>query len=54
MIILNKMLGYLAKKAGPSYQSELEAYISAHNPICPADVERLIKEYTYGSFRVWL
>ncbi len=37
-----------------SYQSELEAYVSAHNPTSPADVERLIKEYTYGSGRIWL
>lgn len=35
-------------------QNELEQYISAHNPISGADVERLIKEYTYGNMKVWL
>ncbi len=37
-----------------SFQSDLEEYIANHNPKNPADVERLIKEYTYGSLRVWL
>ena len=37
-----------------SIQNDLEQYITAHNPKNCADVERLIKEYTYGSMRVWL
>lgn len=37
-----------------SIQSDLEQYIVSHNPKNPADVERLIKEYTYGTLRVWL
>jgi hypothetical protein len=36
-----------------TYQSELNAYILSQNPTSPADVERLIKEYTYGSCRSW-
>jgi len=35
-------------------RNELEQYIEAHCPTSGADVERLIKEYTYGSTRVWL
>ena len=38
----------------PSIQSDLEQFIQAHNPKNPEDVERLIKEYTYGTLRVWL
>lgn len=35
-------------------QNDLEQYITAHSPKNCADVERLIKEYTYGSMKVWL
>jgi len=35
-------------------QNELEQYIVARNPKDGADVERLIKEYTYGAMKVWL
>jgi len=35
-------------------QNDLEQYITAHNPKNCADVERLIKEFTYGSTRVWI
>jgi hypothetical protein len=38
----------------PSFQNDIEQYIIAHNPKSAADVERLIKEYTYGNTRVWL
>lgn len=37
-----------------NFQTELDQYIVAHNPKSAADVERLIKEYTYGTIRVWL
>jgi hypothetical protein len=35
-------------------QYELEEYIRAHNPTSCADVERLIKQYSYGTLRIWL
>ena len=37
-----------------SIQNELDQYITARNPKSAADVERLIKEYTYGMIKVWL
>lgn len=36
------------------FQSDLEQYISERHPKSAADVERLIKEYTYGSIRICL
>lgn len=38
----------------PSFQNDIEQYIIAHNPKNAADIERLIKEYTYGNTRIWL
>jgi len=36
-----------------TYQSEINAYILSQNPTSTADVERLIQEYTYGTWRKW-
>lgn len=37
-----------------TYQSDLNDYILSKSPTSPADVERLIQEYTYGSWRKWI
>lgn len=49
------MLAFLNQLVKPvTIQSELEKYIIWHSPKNSADVERLIKEYNYRNFKVWI
>ncbi len=38
----------------PSFQSDLERWLAAQNPKNGADLERLIKQYTYKDLGIWL
>ena len=52
--MIRKLIGKLVAQLEPSFQSDLERWLTAQNPKNGADLERLIKEYTYKDLGVWL
>jgi hypothetical protein len=52
LIIISAILPVFAKDA--TYGSDLEDYITSHNPCDTADVERLTKEYDQKAQRGFL
>lgn len=52
--MIGKLIGRLVARLEPSFQSDLERWLMAQNPKNGADLERLIKEYTYKDLGVWL
>jgi len=52
--MISKLIGKLVAPFEPSFQSDLERWLVSQNPKSGADLERLIKEYTYKDLGIWL
>lgn len=49
-----KIVEHIADQFRPNLQSDLERWLQYQNPKNGADLERLIKEYTYKESSMWL
>jgi hypothetical protein len=49
-----RLVEHIADQFKPSLQSDLERWLQYQNPKNGADLERLIKEYTYQNTGSWL
>lgn len=52
--MIGRLLGKLISWFEPSLQSDLESWLISQNPKSSADLERLIKEYTYKNLGISL
>ncbi len=52
--MIRKLLGKLVAPFEPCFQSDLERWLATQSPKNGADLERLIKEYTYRDLGIWL